>query len=225
MSVLTPLAVLLSQLTTGLRPLLGDSAAAAAIVLFTVCVRLALHPLARAAARGERARARLAPRIAELNARHRKDPRRLQREMAELSAREGVSPLAGCLPALVQIPCLWAVYRLFSASGDPTLLAHRLWGTPLGERWLTAVRDGGVLGPHGLVFLGLFAVAVAVATWSFRRARHAADEVPRGLARVVPLLPFGTLLTAAVVPLATGVYVVTAAAWTAAERALLHRSS
>ena len=92
------------------------------------------------------------------------------------------------------------------------------------ERWLTAVRDGGVLGPHGLVFLGLFAVAVAVATWSFRRARHAADEVPRGLARVVPLLPFGTLLTAAVVPLATGVYVVTAAAWTAAAISIASRA-
>ncbi|EFL25755.1 hypothetical protein SSOG_05469 [Streptomyces himastatinicus ATCC 53653] len=44
-----------------------------------------------------------------------------------------------------------------------------------------------------------------------------------GLARVLPLLSFGTLLTAAVVPLAAALYLATTTTWTAVERALLLR--
>ncbi|AEW94280.1 hypothetical protein SCATT_19090 [Streptantibioticus cattleyicolor NRRL 8057 = DSM 46488] len=44
-------------------------------------------------------------------------------------------------------------------------------------------------------------------------------------ARWVPLLSFGTLVTAAVVPLAAGVYLVTTTAWTAVERAVLSRGA
>lgn len=43
------------------------------------------------------------------------------------------------------------------------------------------------------------------------------------MAKVMPLLSFGTLITVAVVPLAAGLYMVTTTAWTACERALLHR--
>ncbi len=237
MSVFTLLERLLSRLADALAPLFGASATAAAIVVFTVCVRLALHPLARAAARGERARARLAPRVAQLNARYRRDPQRLQRALSELYAKEGASPVAGCLPTLVQLPFFFVMYRLFSAGGGGGLHGHTLLGVPLGERWTQALGHGGVFGPHGLVFLGLFAAVAAVAAWTFRRARQAAagpaaaPDAPAplapgaaGLARILPLLSFGTLLTAAVVPLAAGLYLVTTTTWTAVERAVLQRA-
>ncbi|GAA1903883.1 YidC/Oxa1 family membrane protein insertase [Streptantibioticus ferralitis] len=234
MSVFTPLVTLLSQLAHLLQPLFGASAMAAAIVLFTLCVRLVLHPLARAAARGERVRNRLAPRIAELNARHKGDPQRMQRALTELYAKEGVSPIAGCLPTLLQLPVFAVTYHLFSGGGG-ALRDHTLAGAPLGGHWLDAVRAGGVFGPHGVVFLALFAVITAVAAWTFRRARKAAAHAGSaaapgalpgagGLAKFLPLLSFGTLVTAAVVPLATGLYLATTMTWTAVERALLQRT-
>ncbi|MGW7004071.1 YidC/Oxa1 family membrane protein insertase [Streptomyces sp. NPDC054933] len=233
MSVFTPLVTLLSQLAHGLEPLFGASAMAAAIVTLTVCVRLALHPLARAAARGERIRGRLAPRVAELNAKHKGDPQRMQRALTELYAKEGVSPIAGCLPTLLQLPVFAVMYHLFSGSGG-ALRDHTLADAPLGGHWLDAVRAGGVFGLHGTVFLALFAVIAAVAGWTFRRARKAAQAgsvaapgaVPgaAGLAKFLPLLSFGTLVTAAVVPLATGLYLATTMTWTAVERALLQRT-
>ena len=77
---------LVEQLAELLQPLFHGSAAAAAIVLFTLLVRLLVHPLSRAAARGQKARAELQPRIAELRRRHGRDPERLQRAVLELHA-------------------------------------------------------------------------------------------------------------------------------------------
>ncbi|MFI1152420.1 YidC/Oxa1 family membrane protein insertase [Streptomyces sp. NBC_01343] len=198
MSVFTRLVEELGRL---LEPALAESATAAAIVLFTVLVRLALHPLNRAAFRG-------------------------------------ATPMAGLLPVLLQLPVFFLMYRAFSSSGE--LLDHRLLAAPLGARWSDALGAGGFLGAQGLVFLGLFAAIAVVAAWSAVRGRRAAAEAPvpvpaanvsaeqqaalRKLGGVLPLLSFGTLITAAVVPLAAGLYLVTTTAWSVAERAWLqHR--
>ncbi|WP_229852961.1 YidC/Oxa1 family membrane protein insertase, partial [Streptomyces albospinus] len=146
-----------------LAPLFGASATAVAIVLFTLGVRAALHPLARAAARGEKARAALAPQIAALQRRHHGDRERLQQAVSELYAKTGSSPLAGCLPSLLQLPVFFVMYHLFT-TGSGALLGHTLLGAPLGGSWRRALADGGVFGPHGLVYLGLFALIGAVAT-------------------------------------------------------------
>ncbi|PGH51788.1 membrane protein insertase YidC [Streptomyces sp. Ru87] len=242
---------LVSLFAGALQPVFAASATAAAIVLFTLCVKLALHPLTRAAVRGEKTRARLAPRVAELRRKHARNPERLRSALADLYAEEKSSPLAGCLPMLVQLPVFFVMYRLFTASeigGEANeLLDHRLLAAPLGGRWADALGDGGPFGPQGLVYLALFALTAAVATWTYARARRTARDAPQlvvpaapagrsgdtgavpgaqavaGMARMLPLLSFGTLLTAAVVPLAAGLYVVTSTAWTAAERAWLTR--
>ncbi|GAA2713694.1 MULTISPECIES: membrane protein insertase YidC [Streptomyces] len=236
MSVFAFLASLLGHVADALDPLFGASAAAAAVVLLTMAVRLALHPLARSAARGERTRAELAPRLAELKRKHRKNPERLQQEAAEMYRQAGSSPLAGCLPMAVQLPVFYVMYHLFSTDGGGDLLRHTLLGAPLGDRWADALADGGPLGARGLVYLGLFVLVAAVATWTYVRARKAAAALPAPVAgdeevpgaavlarmgKVLPLLSFGTLVTVAVVPLAAGLYLVTSTTWTAVERLVL----
>lgn len=218
-----------------IAPLFGTAAMAAAIVLCTLGVRAALHPLARAAARGEQARSALAPRMAELQRTHKGNPERLQKAVSELYAENGSSPLAGCLPTLLQLPVFFVMYHLFSTGGGG-LQDHTLLGAPLTGHWSRALADGGVFGPQGRVYLALFALIAAVATWNFRRARAAAAAAPQpapggtalpgmsSLAKVMPLLSFATLITLAVVPLAAGLYVVTTTTWTACERALLQRN-
>ncbi|QTZ92137.1 YidC/Oxa1 family membrane protein insertase [Streptomyces auratus] len=221
-----------------LTPLFGPAAMAAAIVLCTLGVRAALHPLARAAARGEKARSALAPELAALQRKYKGDPERLQKETSALYAKTGSTPLAGCLPTLLQLPVFFVMYHLFSTGGGG-LLDHTLLGAPLGGHWSQALADGGVLGPQGLVYLALFALIAAVATWNFRRARATMAKAPApaaagsgtnaalpgmaSMAKVMPLLSFGMLITVAVVPLAAGLYTVTTTIWTACERALLHR--
>lgn len=223
MSVLAPLGALLAHLSDLLGPLFGGSATAAAVVALTLGVRLALHPLARAAARGERARAALAPRLAEIRERHRRNPQRMQKATAELYAESGSSPLAGCLPTLLQLPVFLVLYQLFT-SDTSGLLDEALLDAPLGGTWFAALAEGGLLGGAGLVHLGLLVVLTAVATWSFvqtsRRTKRL-GSVPEGPMRLLPLLSYGTVVTAAVVPLAAALYLVTSTTWTTAERALL----
>ncbi|MEU8994246.1 YidC/Oxa1 family membrane protein insertase [Streptomyces caniferus] len=218
-----------------IAPLFGTAAMAATIVLCTLGVRAALHPLARAAARGEKARTALAPQLAALQRKHKGSPERLQKATSELYAETGSSPLAGCLPTLLQLPVFFVMYHLFSTGGGG-LLDHTLLGAPLGGHWSEALADGGVFGPQGRVYLVLFVLIAAVATWNFRRARATVAKAPQpaaggsaalpgmaSMAKVMPLLSFGTLITVAVVPLAAGLYMVTTTTWTACERALLQR--
>ncbi|MFB7594882.1 YidC/Oxa1 family membrane protein insertase [Streptomyces sp. NPDC056160] len=241
-SVLSAFAGAVEHLADLLQPLFHASAAAAAIVLVTALVRLLVHPLSRAAARGQKARTALQPRVAELRKKYRKDPERLQKAVLALHAEEKVSPLSGCLPGLLQLPAFFLLYHLFSSTsigGDANgLLTHRLLAAPLGGRWSDALAGGGAFGPAGLVYVGLFAVVAVVATFNFLRARRASagigggagaaggeEQVP-GLAavgKVMPFMSFATLVTVAVVPLAAALYVVTSTAWSAVERAVLYR--
>jgi YidC/Oxa1 family membrane protein insertase len=98
---------------------------------------------------------------------------------------------------------------------DGTLL-----GVPLGTHWF------GVWA-HTPVFAALFAVlagvAFATSRWQARVARQTGGPQPP-FARLLRLLPFGTVLIAAVLPLAAGIYLVTTTTWTLLERAFLYRA-
>ena len=232
---------LVQQLADLLHPLFGATAAAAAIVLFTALVRLLVHPLSRAAARGQKARAALQPKIAELRKKHAKNPEQLQKAVLALHAEEKVSPLSGCLPSLFQLPAFFLLYHLFSnttiGGRANELLTHQLFAAPLGERWADALGDGGVFGGAGLVYVGLFAVVAAVATFNYLRTKRTmavdgplpavadGEQMPGlgAVTRVMPFMSFFTLVTVAIVPLAAALYVVTSTAWSAVERAVLYK--
>jgi YidC/Oxa1 family membrane protein insertase len=211
-SAVTGAYIIVSTAAGWLAPVGG---AATAIVLCTVLIRLLLLPLTVAAVRGERARARLAPKVTELRRRHAKSPQRLSAELAALYRAERVSPFAGYLPMMLQAPFFIVIYRLFVSpridGHANVLLAHGL-----SSRLLT----GGPL----LVFLPLLIALAGLAWWNARRGRRIAvltdGPKPPG---VLMLLPFGTLVTAFVLPLAAVFYLVTTTAWTAVETAVLRR--
>ncbi|MGW9209194.1 YidC/Oxa1 family membrane protein insertase [Embleya sp. NPDC055664] len=201
----------LLTLADALAPLLGTGSVAGAVVVFTACVRLALVPPAYAQARAEVARVRLAPQVERLRRRYARDPQRLARELGALHRRSGTSMFAGVLPALAGLPFLFLTYRLFD--GDRDLLGHTLAGAPLGLHPVA-----GLGGPHTPVLLALTALIAGVAWLQYRRAA----AVPNTPA-LLRWMPFATVLTAAFVPLAVGLYLLTSTAWTTAERPLLRR--
>jgi YidC/Oxa1 family membrane protein insertase len=196
------------HLVSGLADALGP---AAAVVVATAAVRLLLLPLTLRQVRAERARAALAPELAKLRDRHGTDAGALARETVALHRSAGVGMFAGIGPALAQMPFFFVLYRLFvspSVGGVPNdLLGHTFLGVGLGERFAAT---------H-VVFWVLLAVLAALAWWSSRRMRGIAIPALR-------LLPYATVLVAATVPLAAGLYLVTTTAWTAVENALFRRA-
>jgi YidC/Oxa1 family membrane protein insertase len=162
-----------SALASLLAPMAGGLATAAAIVGFTVAIRLLLLPLSYRAMRGMAAQARMAPLVQALQKKHAGQPDRLQRELAALYRSEGTSMFAGCLPALAQWPVLSVMYLLFRSphiAGAPnTLLTHGLFGAPLGSHWLGGA---GPLSAQGAVFAGLFLLLAGIGWLSARMARR-----------------------------------------------------
>ncbi|MFD5465277.1 YidC/Oxa1 family membrane protein insertase [Kitasatospora sp. NPDC127059] len=217
LSVLDPAVTVAHGLVSAIAHVLPT---ALAIVLFVLAVRLCLHPLARAAARGEKARSKLAPKVAELNKKHKNNPEKAREALAELYRKEQVSPFAGCLPMLVQIPFFSVMYRLFTTPND--LLDHTLFGVPLGLH---------VGNAHGAGQFAVFAVLeaglAAVGYVNYRRARRAAaaQTTPQPGSSLMPYLSFASVLFALLVPVAAALYLVTTSVWSATERAWLYRGT
>jgi YidC/Oxa1 family membrane protein insertase len=236
-------------LAHSLAPLPGGLATAAAIVAFTVGVRLLLSPLSFLGMRGQARIAAVQPRVQELRAKYARQPDRLQTELGALYAQEAGGMLAGCLPLLLQLPFFSVMYRLFlsgSVGGKPNgLLSAHLFGAPLGSHWLTGA---GPLSTQGLVFLGLFALLALVATAAARIAKATTPAGPAApapatrqakgqparpqsagapsaaaIGAITRILPYTTLVIAAFVPLAAGLYLLTTTIWTVTERTLLRR--
>lgn len=186
---------------------------ALAIVVFTIVVRLALHPLYRAAVRGELAKAKLAPEIQKLQKKYGKDLVRLSEESQKVYRRNGVSMFAGLVPMLATIPFFMVVYQVVTTPNP--LLDGTFLGVSLSAHFLST---------FAWVFFVLFGLLAVVAyltvKWQQSRMTAPAQGFAGGLVKV---LPFGTILVAAYLPLAAGLYLLTTTTWTIAERALLYR--
>jgi YidC/Oxa1 family membrane protein insertase len=92
-----------------------------AIVILTIIIRLILSPLQQFQLVNQRKtmaeQRKLAPQMAELSKKYKKDPQRLNTERMKLMQEHGVNPygmLFGCLPLLVQLPILTALYYVFT---------------------------------------------------------------------------------------------------------------
>jgi YidC/Oxa1 family membrane protein insertase len=206
-----------------LEPVAGPLAAALALVLVTLAVRAALLPLGVLQVRGEVARRRLAPKIAELRRRH-KNPETVQRKTLELYQQEGVSPFAGLWPALAQAPVVSVLYGVAVSAqlnGHPNeLLTHTIFGAPLGVSFV------GLWGSPSLavlVPLALLAVMAVVAWFTRRQTLRLADAASGGVTGALSWLSFLTVVIAAFVPLAAAVYLAVSTTWTFVERTLVRR--
>ncbi|MFZ0190044.1 MAG: membrane protein insertase YidC [Streptosporangiaceae bacterium] len=220
---------LVSGFTTLLTPVLGGAAVVAAIVLFTAAARLILMPLSLRGLRGQATQARLAPQLQDLRKRYAKQPERLQRELTALYKREGTSMFAGLTPLLLQWPLLSVMYLLFRSTqigGKANMLLSRdLFGVPLGSHWLAGA---GAVSMHGLVFLGVFALLAGLCWLSVRLGRLMTAAQPAGAdapgGALIRVLPYLTVVIAAFVPLAAGIYLLTSTGWALAERSFFWRT-
>lgn len=238
-----------TSLAGALSPLAGALSVALAIVLFTVAVRLLLLPFSYYALRGQLAQGRLAPQIQALRQQHRRDPERLNHEVRALYRANGTSMFAGYLPLLLQWPFLTVMYLLFRSAtingAANSLLRHHLFGASLSAHWLSGP---GPLSLQGGVFAAVFALLALAAYLSARHSRRLFP--PPSPAKVTPatrhtgrtqqapgtspaqaatpswlphVLPLVTVVFAAFLPLAGGLYLLTTTAWTLLERRVLAR--
>ncbi|MBK6444468.1 MAG: membrane protein insertase YidC [Bacteroidetes bacterium] len=100
------------------------------ILLLTVLVRIILLPLTYGSFKSQAKMKVLQPEMAEINEKFKDDAMKKQQEVMGLYKKAGVNPLGGCIPGLLQLPILIAMFRFFPASielrQEPFLWAHDL---------------------------------------------------------------------------------------------------
>lgn len=84
-----------------------------AVIILTVVIRLILYPLSFQSVKTQKALSELQPKIREIQEKHKHDKEKQSRALMELYQEEKVNPLGGCLPTLLQLPILVALYRVF----------------------------------------------------------------------------------------------------------------
>lgn len=89
-----------------------------AIIIFTILIKLAMSPITFKSFLSQAKMKVLRPEIAELGEKFAKDPMKKQQETMKLYSKAGVNPMAGCIPALIQIPFMYASFLFFPTSVD-----------------------------------------------------------------------------------------------------------
>ena len=112
---------------------IGSPSYGLAIILFTVILRILMFPLSMMQAKSTRAMALLQPRMKRLEQQYKNSPEIYNREMQALYRKYKVNPLSGCLPMLIKMPILFALFsalRDFQYTGEG---AAFFWITNLSE--------------------------------------------------------------------------------------------
>jgi len=97
-----------------------------AIILLTIIIKVVLFPLTFKQIKSMKAMQTLQPEMKRIQEKHKKTPEKAQQEIMQLYKSEGVNPLAGCLPLLVQMPILFALFRALD-NFDYTVIPSFLW--------------------------------------------------------------------------------------------------
>jgi len=88
------------------------------IILLTILVKVLFFPLSRKSSMASARMAELQPKMAEIQAKYKNNPQKLNQELAEFYKKEGYNPMSGCLPLLIQFPLFIAMYNLFNTQFD-----------------------------------------------------------------------------------------------------------
>jgi len=113
----TPVATVLEGIHSALSTFLIPGSGPAwglSIVLLTVTVRLLLFPLFVKQIKSQRRMQELAPKIKELQAKHKGDRETLNTELMKLYKDHGANPISGCLPLVLQLPVFFALFRVMN---------------------------------------------------------------------------------------------------------------
>lgn len=187
-----PITDLLGRLLTALDAVTGNMGLA--IILLTIIIRVVLHPLSRVSLKSMKRMQALAPQMAVLRRKHKDDSKQANIEVMNLMRSEGVNPLGGCLPMLIQFPVLIALFNLLRP-GRGFLEGETFLGIPL------SIIPSFEKISHDPILL-IFPVLVGVTTY-FQSRLSMTDPQQ---ARLFIFMPFFIAYTATLFPVGMSLY-------------------
>jgi YidC/Oxa1 family membrane protein insertase len=97
------------------------------IIVFTIIIKFALHPFSRQSMKSMKKMQMLQPKITELKEKYKDSPQKVQQETMKLYSTYGINPMGGCLPMLLQMPILIALWSLFNVAIELRQQPFILW--------------------------------------------------------------------------------------------------
>jgi YidC/Oxa1 family membrane protein insertase len=164
-----------------------------AILFTTLLIKIVLFPLTHKSFESTSRMQALQPKMAELREKYKSNPQKMNQEVAALYKREGVNPLGGCLPLLLQMPIFFAMYNLLSTHFD-------LRGAVFIQGWIMdlsapeSIWDFSSLLPGGLPFVGwqnlrLLPIIMVATTFLQSRLTQAPDASNKNMKMMSYMMP------------------------------------
>lgn len=135
-SIFAPIEYLMNLVLTtlySLTAMLGVPSYGLAIILLTILIKILVYPLTKKQLQSMKAMQRLQPQMKKLQEKHKDNPKLMQQKLMELYQKEGVNPMSGCLPMLIQMPILMGMYY--------TLFSFDYGGAPPSFAWLPSLSE------------------------------------------------------------------------------------
>lgn len=119
------------------------------IIIFSMIIKIALHPLTKSSMKSMKKMQALQPVMEEIRTKYKDDPAKMNKQIMQLYKDYGVNPAGGCLPMLLQLPILYALWTVFRSAIE-LRQAHFAW-------WITdlSVPDVIVSLPFHLPLFGI----------------------------------------------------------------------
>jgi YidC/Oxa1 family membrane protein insertase len=160
------------------------------IIIFSLIIKIALHPLSKTSMKSMKKMQALQPMMQEIREKYKDDSQKMNQHVMNLYKDYGVNPAAGCLPLLLQMPILYALYSVFSSSIELRQAGFVSWITDL------SVPDVLIHLPFSLPILGtseLSGLALAMGITMFLQQKMTVTD-PRQKAMVYFMPIMMTLL-------------------------------
>ncbi|GMM92319.1 membrane protein insertase YidC [Qipengyuania sp. MTN3-11] len=160
-----------------------------AIILLTVIVRAFVFPIAQRGFASMAAMKAIQPDMKKIQERYKDDKVKAQQEIQKLFKDQGVNPLAGCLPMLLQIPIFFALYKVLILAVE---MRHREF---LYIKDLSAPDPATILNlfgllpfdPPGFLSIGVLAVMLGFTMWlTFKLNPSAMDPIQQQIFNIMP---------------------------------------
>jgi YidC/Oxa1 family membrane protein insertase len=94
-----------------------------AIIVLTILIKFVLYPLGAQGVKSQKALSELQPKIKEIQAKYKDNKEEQTKRLMSLYKEKKISPFSGCLPLLIQLPILIALYRVFWKGFQPEQMA------------------------------------------------------------------------------------------------------
>ena len=130
-----PIVNILVLLIRGLEGMSVPGALGIAIIIVTILIRLLVWPLMATQLKSAKKMADLKPHLDELKKKHKDDKQALAKAQMDLYKEHGVNPAGGCLPLLIQIPPMIAIYQVIYAFFDGAYGLNRINGVLYNQDW------------------------------------------------------------------------------------------